>query len=62
MKKSPARARFFSFLGRGRIWESARELELDRERRAVPMRCERGYTEQLPDLAVWLKRSPAPGR
>jgi hypothetical protein len=24
------------------------------------MRCERGYTEQLPDLAVWLKRSSPP--
>lgn len=24
------------------------------------MRCERGYTKQLPDLAVWLKRSGPP--
>ena len=24
------------------------------------MRCERGYTKQLPDLAVWLKRSAPP--
>ena len=24
------------------------------------MRCERGYTEQLPDLAVWLKSSAPP--
>jgi len=27
---------------------------------AVPAPCERGYTEQLPDLAVWLKRSKPP--
>jgi hypothetical protein len=46
---------------RGRTWQSARELELDRERWAAPMRCERGFTEQLPDLAVWIKRSKAPG-
>ena len=45
---------------RGRTWKSARELELDRERWAAPVRCERGYTEQLPDLAVWLKRSAPP--
>ena len=45
---------------RGRTWKSARELELDRERWAAPVRCERGYTEQLPDLAVWLKRSVPP--
>jgi hypothetical protein len=46
---------------RGRTWKSARELQLDRERWAAPMRCERGYTDQLPDLAVWLDQSPAPG-
>jgi hypothetical protein len=46
---------------RGRVWKSARELALDRERRAVPMRCERGYTQQLPDLAVWLNGSKPPG-
>jgi hypothetical protein len=46
---------------RGRTWKSARELELDHERWAAPMRCERGYTDQLPDLAVWIKRSQAPG-
>ena len=46
---------------RGRTWQSARELELDRERWAAPTRCERGYTEQLPDLAVWIKPSKAPG-
>jgi hypothetical protein len=45
---------------RGRTWKSARELELDRERWAAPMRCERGYAEQLPDLAVWLTPSTAP--
>ncbi len=46
---------------RGPVWKSARELALDRERWAVPMRCERGSTEQLPDLAVWLEPSQAPG-
>ena len=45
---------------RGREWKSARELALERERWAVAMRCERGYTKQLPDLAVWLKRSAPP--
>ena len=45
---------------RGRTWKSAREVELDRERWAAPMRCERGYAEQLPDLAVWLTPSTAP--
>ena len=44
---------------RRRIWKSARELALEPERWAVTIRCERGYTKQLPDLAVWL-RSPAP--
>jgi hypothetical protein len=42
---------------RGRTWKSARELDLDRERSAAPMRCERGYTQQFPDLAVWLNGS-----
>jgi hypothetical protein len=46
---------------RGRAWKSARELALECERWAVTMRCERGYTEQLPDLAVWLERSKPPG-
>jgi hypothetical protein len=45
---------------RGRTWKSARELALGSERWAVRMRCERGYTEQLPDLAIWLKRSAPP--
>jgi hypothetical protein len=45
---------------RGRVWKSARELAVERDRWAVRARCERGYTELLPDLAVWLKRSGAP--
>lgn len=45
---------------RRRVWQSARELALDPERWAVRMRCERGSTKQLPDLAVWLKRSGPP--
>jgi hypothetical protein len=45
---------------RGRTWKSARELALDPERWSVTIRCERGYTEQLPDLAVWLNRSRPP--
>ena len=45
---------------RGRTWKSARELEVERERWAVRARCERGYTELLPDLAVWLKHSAPP--
>ena len=45
---------------RGRVWKSARELALDRERWAVRTRCERGYTKQLPDLAVWLQPSAPP--
>ena len=45
---------------RRRVWKSARELTVDRDRWAVRMRCERGFTEQLPDLAVWLKPSGPP--
>jgi hypothetical protein len=45
---------------RGRVWKAARELSVDRERWVVPMRCERGYTEQLPDLVGWLKPSAPP--
>src|SRR5450755_2990527 len=45
---------------RGRVWKSARELAVDRERWPVRARCERGYTELLPDLGVWLKRSEPP--
>lgn len=42
------------------MWKSARELALDPERWAVTTWCERGYTKQLPDLAVWLKRCGPP--
>jgi hypothetical protein len=45
---------------RGRTWKSARELAVERETWAVTARCERGYTELLPDLAVWLERSAPP--
>lgn len=45
---------------RGRVWKAARELAVERERWAVRARCERGYTELLPDLAVWLEPSGAP--
>ena len=45
---------------RGRVWKSARELALEPDRWEVTMRCERGYTKQLPDLVVWLKRSGPP--
>ncbi len=45
---------------RGRVWKAARELAVDRERWVVPMRCERGYTEQLPDLAGWPNQSAPP--
>lgn len=45
---------------RRRVWKSARELAHDSDRWAVRMRRERGYTTQLPDLAVWLARSGPP--
>ena len=45
---------------RRRTWKSARELAVDRERWAVRIRCERGYTQQLPDLAVWVTATGAP--
>lgn len=45
---------------RGLTWQSARELALDNERWAVMMRCERGYTKQLPDLAGWLQPDAPP--
>lgn len=45
---------------RGRVWKSARELAVDREQWALTTRCERGYTELLPDLAVWLNSSEPP--
>jgi hypothetical protein len=46
---------------RARPWASARELALDRERWAVPIRGERGYVQQLPDLLVWPESSDVPG-
>jgi hypothetical protein len=45
---------------RRRVWKSERELALEPDRWDVTMRCERGYTKQLPDLAVWLKPSGPP--
>jgi hypothetical protein len=45
---------------RGRRWQSARELALDPERWAVRIRDKRGYTDQLPDLAVWPEGSGLP--
>jgi hypothetical protein len=45
---------------RGRAWKSARELAVERDSWAVTARCGRGYTELLPDLAVWLQRSAPP--
>ena len=45
---------------RRRTWKSARELAVDREPWAVRIRCERGYTQQLPDLAVWVTATGAP--
>lgn len=45
---------------RRRVWKSARELAIDPERWAVEIRCDRGYTTQLPDLAVWLRRDAPP--
>lgn len=46
---------------RNLVWKSARELAFDRERWAVPMRRERGYADELPDVAVWLEGSKTPG-
>ncbi len=45
---------------RSRVWKSARELAVERERWTVTARCGRGYTELLPDLAVWLRNSAQP--
>jgi hypothetical protein len=45
---------------RGRAWRSARELAVEHEMWAISARCERGYTELLPDLAVWLNPSAPP--
>jgi len=46
---------------RGHVWKSARELALDTDRWAVPARCERGYTLQLPDVAAWPEGWESPG-
>ncbi len=46
---------------RNRTWMSARELALDLDRWAVPARRERGDSEQLPALAVWLDPAATPG-
>jgi len=46
---------------RGHVWQSARELALDADRWAVPARCERGYTLQLPDVAAWPEGWESPG-
>ena len=40
--------------------EVGARLATDAARWAVPARCERGFTRQLPDLAVWLKPSEPP--
>jgi hypothetical protein len=45
---------------RGKTWLSSRELAVERERWAVTIRCDRGYTRQLPDLAVRVEPSGAP--
>jgi hypothetical protein len=45
---------------RSRHWRSARELAVDRDLWTAEIRYDRGYTEWLPDLAVWLDRDRAP--
>jgi hypothetical protein len=45
---------------RGLRWLSARELAADTDRWAVRMRDERGYSKQLPDLAVWGRGAERP--
>ena len=46
---------------RGRRWFAARELALEPDRWAVPMRDARGMTQnRLPDLAVWLPGAERP--
>jgi hypothetical protein len=39
---------------------SIRELSADRDRWAVRARCDRGFTRQLPDLAVWVQAHELP--
>ncbi len=43
----------------GRDWRSSRELAVERERWAIPVRGEHGRVTRLPDLAVWLPGSNA---
>lgn len=45
---------------RGLRWLSARELAADADRWAGRMRDERGYRNQLPDLAVWRRGAERP--
>lgn len=44
----------------GRLWRSARELALERERWEIKTRGERGWTTMLPDLTVWAAGSQPP--
>ncbi len=48
------------FERRGRRWMSIRELSADRDRWAVRARCDRGFTRQLPDFAVWVEAHELP--
>ena len=45
---------------KGRVWKSARELAVERDRWGVTARCGRGRTPLLPDLAVWLEHAAPP--
>ncbi|MGH2891114.1 MAG: hypothetical protein ACRDNJ_15960 [Solirubrobacteraceae bacterium] len=45
---------------RGWAWKASRELAVERERWSVRAHCERGWTELLADLAVWLTRDGPP--
>ena len=45
---------------RGRTWKGARELAAEREHWAVRVRCERGYTDVVPDLVGWSPLSTVP--
>jgi hypothetical protein len=44
----------------GRLWCSARELALERERWEVRTQAERGWTTMLPDLTVWTAGTQPP--
>jgi hypothetical protein len=48
------------FERRGRKWMSIRELSAERDRWAVRARCDRGFTRQLPDFAVWVEAHELP--